>query len=88
MQVRISKQVADYVRSLPPFQKRRIRAALKGLESLQGDLKDLQHPLEGYCRLRAFQFRLILKINLTTVDCIFIEKRPIVYEAFEQMMLR
>lgn len=87
-QVRISDQVADYVRQLPPTPKKRVRSGLKRLEKLEGDLKDLEHPLEGYCRLRVFQFRIILKIKAKTVDCIFIERRSIVYEVFESNFLQ
>ena len=86
-QVRISDQVADYIRQLPPTPKQRVRSGLKGLATLQGDLKDLEHPLDGYCRLRVFQFRIILKIRPATVDCIFIERRSIVYEVFESSFL-
>ena len=86
--LRISDQVADYIRQLPPTPKKRIRHGLKGLETLQGDLKELEHPLDAYCRLRVFQFRIILKIQPETVDCIFIERRSIVYEVFESNFLR
>jgi len=87
MRVRLSDQVLAYGRALPPVQKARVRAALRGLQSLEGDLRDLQHPLEDYCRLRVHQFRVILKITPETVDCLFIEKRPLVYAAFEQALL-
>ena len=81
--VLISDQVADYIRQLPPLAKKRIRSGLKGLATLDGDLKDLESPLEGYCRLRVYQFRIIVKIHADRVDCIFIERRSIVYEIFE-----
>lgn len=86
--IRISDQVADYIRQLPPTPKKRVRSGLRGLENLEGDLKDLEHPLEGYCRLRVYQFRVILKIQTDSVDCIFIERRSIVYEIFESNYLR
>ncbi len=88
MQVLVSDQVRDYVRSLPPTQKKRIREALKELEVLKGDIKDLQHPLHGYSRLRVHQFRIILKMSTESVKCIFIEKRPVVYTIFEQFILQ
>ncbi len=86
--VQISEQVADYVRRLSPIPKKRIRSALKGLEQLEGDLKDLEEPLDGYARLRIYQFRVILSIQPDKVNCIFIERRSIVYEVFESNFLR
>lgn len=87
MKVRLSVQVYDYISSLPPEPKRRVREGLRGLVKLSGDIKELQHPLDGYCRLRINQFRIIFKIGPEVVDCIFIERRPVVYEVFEQVML-
>jgi mRNA-degrading endonuclease RelE of RelBE toxin-antitoxin system len=86
--VQISEQVADYVRQLPPIPKKRIRSALKSLEQLEGDLKDLEEPLDRYTRLRIYQFRVILSIEPDKIVCIFIERRSIVYEVFESNFLR
>jgi mRNA-degrading endonuclease RelE of RelBE toxin-antitoxin system len=80
--VRLSHQVREYLRHLPPVPKQRVRDALRGLGALEGDLKELEPPLDGYTRLRIYQFRLILKIQEATVDVIFLEKRSIVYELF------
>lgn len=85
--VRLSAQVLDYIRQLPPVPKKRVRSALKRLADLKGDIKDLEHPLDGYCRLRVYQFRIILKIDTASVDCIFMERRNIVYEVFEATIL-
>ncbi|MCD8483119.1 MAG: hypothetical protein LR015_10920 [Verrucomicrobia bacterium] len=86
-QVRISDQVLDFLRHLPPEPKARVRAALRDLSDLKGDIRELEHPLDGFCRLRVHQFRVILRIHSTQVDCIFIERRSIVYEIFESMVL-
>jgi mRNA-degrading endonuclease RelE of RelBE toxin-antitoxin system len=64
-----------------------MRAALRDLGALKGDIKDLQHPLEKYSRLRIHQFRVILEIHPDRVECLFIERRPIVCEVFEQTLL-
>ena len=82
-EVRISKQVFDFLSQLPPTPKKRVRAGLRGLSELDGDIKDLERQLDGYCRLRVYQFRIILKIHPDRVDCIFIERRDIVYEVFQ-----
>jgi len=85
--VRLSEQVVTFVRQLPPESKKRVRSALRDLRDLKGDLKELESPLDGYCRLRIFQFRVIVKIHPKSVDCIFIERRSIVYEVFEGDLL-
>lgn len=82
MRVRLSRQVDDFLRTLPPVPKKRIREALKGLALMQGDLKELESPLDGYVRLRVHQFRIILKLGKTETLCIFIERRSVVYELF------
>lgn len=82
-EVRISKQVLDFVSQLPPTPKKRVRSGLRGLSELKGDIKDLERQLDGYCRLRVYQFRVILKIKPSQVDCVFIERRDIVYEVFQ-----
>jgi len=81
--VRISDQVRDFVSQLPPISKKRIRAGLRGLENLEGDIKDLERQIDGYCRLRVYQFRIVIKVQPKHVDCIFIERRNIVYEVFQ-----
>ena len=81
--IRISTQVRDYISRLPPTPKKRVRSGLRGLATLEGDIKDLERQLEGYCRLRVHQFRIIIKIYPERVDCIFMERRNIVYELFE-----
>ncbi|MEM0967298.1 MAG: hypothetical protein AAGJ81_14220 [Verrucomicrobiota bacterium] len=86
--VELSDQGVEYVRGLPPVPNKRIRAALKSLAKIEGDLMDLEHPLDGYCRLRVYQFRIILKIHQKKIDCIFIERKSLVYEVFEANYLR
>ena len=81
--VRLSDQVRDYVCGLPPIQKKRVRFGLRGLVNLEGDIKDFERQLDGYCRLRVHQFRIILKIYPDHVNCIFIERRNIIYEVFQ-----
>ena len=82
MKIRLSHQVGKFLRSLPPIPKKRIRSALRDLASMEGDLKELEAPLDGYIRLRVHQYRIILKMSEKEVDCIFIERRSVVYELF------
>ncbi len=83
MRVRLSAQVIDFVRSQAPDPRRRLRAALRGLAREEGDLKALEGPLQDYYRLRVGSYRVILRYaTKTTVDCVFAERRNIVYEVF------
>ena len=50
-------QVADFVGSLAPEPRRRLREGLRGLEREEGDLKQLEADLTGYARLRVGSYR-------------------------------
>lgn len=50
MKVRVAAQVVDFVRSLAPEPRQRLRAALRDLEKGKGDIKPLEGPLQDYCR--------------------------------------
>ncbi len=88
MKTSASDQVADWLRSLPPEPKRRVRAALKGLEHWQGDIKALRGELEGFYRLRVGGYRIVYR--LTTGEVIrldYADTRDVVYEAFRRLRL-
>ena len=59
MRVLVAKQVAEFVRRLPPQPKRRLRRALRDLAREKGDMKALEPPLHGYCRLRVGEYRIV-----------------------------
>jgi len=52
MKILASDQVQRWLIALPPETKKRVRAALRGLERGRGDIKALSGELEGFCRLR------------------------------------
>ena len=88
MRILASEQVAGWLRNLPPESKRRVRAALKGLERWQGDIKPLRGELEGFCRLRVGGYRIVCrKISRSLVQVEYADTRDIVYEAFRQLRL-
>ncbi len=60
MKVEVAAQVADFVKRLPPEPRRRLRRALRDLEKEKGDIKPLEAPLDGYCRLRVGGYRVVL----------------------------
>ena len=81
MKVELSEQVVDFVRRLPPIPRRRLRRALRELVHERGDLKPLEGPLEGYCRLRVGAYRVVVSYaKRDTIQCVFAERRSIVYE--------
>lgn len=83
MKVDLSSQVLDFVRRLPPEPRRRLKMALRGLTKERGDIKRLEAPLDGYCRLRVDGYRVIIHYARGgVIQCVFAEQRSIVYEVF------
>ena len=86
--VRLSLQVVDFVRRQAPDPRRRLRQALRELSAEKGDLKPLEGPLQDYCRLRVGPYRIILRYATPkTIECVFAERRSIVYEVFAETLL-
>ncbi|MFN8087325.1 MAG: hypothetical protein U0Q04_10340 [Microbacterium sp.] len=60
---------------------------LSGLSG-RGDVKQIEGPLEAYCRLRVGSFRIVLRYDRAKfVDGVFAERRGIVYEVFAETMI-
>jgi mRNA-degrading endonuclease RelE of RelBE toxin-antitoxin system len=88
MRARVAAQVAGFVRRTAPEPRRRLRRALRDLEKGKGDIKPLEGPLQDYFRLRVWSYRVILSYGpSSTIDCIFAERRGIVYEVFANAMV-
>ena len=88
MRVLVAKQVAEFVRRLPPQPKRRLRRALRDLALEKGDMKALEPPLHGYCRLRVGGYRIVFAYGKRgTIECIFAERRNVVYELLLEHLL-
>lgn len=55
-----------------------------------GEINALEGRLSGYSRLRVGGYRIIfadtVKNGVRTFDCLFAERRSIVYELFEQIL--
>lgn len=87
MKVEVSPQVAEFLRRQPPEVRRLLRGALRELALGKGDVKPLEGPLEGYCRLRAGAYRVVFAYaGRRTIQCIFAERRSIVYEVLAQAL--
>lgn len=87
MKVEVSLQVAEFVRKQAPEGRRQLRQALRALALGKGDIKALEGPLEGYCRLRVGSYRIVFSYaGHQTIQCIFAERRSIIYEVFAQVL--
>jgi mRNA-degrading endonuclease RelE of RelBE toxin-antitoxin system len=91
--VRVSAQVASFVRTLAPDTRRRVRLALRGLERERGDVKALEGALAGYHRLRVGAVRILFRYQPTAsgrpeVLCVFAEHRSMVYLLLEDLLTR
>lgn len=84
--VRLSEQVEAFLKSLPPMPRRKLRDALRGLESGKGDIVALERDLSGYCRLKVPPYRVILHYESSSRGplcfCDYAEMRDVVYEQF------
>ncbi len=87
MKIRLSEQVAGFVRGLAPEPRREMRLAFKRLAKGQGDVKALEGALASYWRLRVLSYRVIVFYRgPDQVECIFAERRSIVYETFAEAL--
>lgn len=88
MKISASDQVAEWLGSLAPEPKRRIRAALKGLEDWQGDIKPLRGELEGFYRLRVGGYRIVYRVMRgKMIQLEYADTRDVVYETFRQLRI-
>ena len=87
--VHVSPQVAAFVKSLAPEPRHRLIRSIKALAGGSGDIKCLEGKLEGYSRLRVsghrVLFREVFSRGERVIDCVFAEKRSIVYDLFVQL---
>ncbi len=90
-EVRWSDQVSRFVSALAPDQKKKLRAGIRGLAADQGDIRVLVDELTGYQRLRVGDFRVVYREDFqegTRIrNCLFAERRDVVYELFRRMVL-
>ncbi len=88
--VRVESQVESFVKSLAPEPRRRLINALKALAHDRGDIQRLEGKLEGYSRLRVAGHRVIFceraERGERIIDCVFAEKRAIVYDLFIRLL--
>jgi len=88
MTIKPSAQVAEFLRGLAPEPRRQLRLAIRSLAQGRGDIEALEGELAGYWRLPVGSYRVILWKSATVVECVFAEKRSIVYEIFAEELRR
>ncbi|OIQ90386.1 hypothetical protein GALL_277240 [mine drainage metagenome] len=88
-QVEVERQVREFYEALGPDARKAVKRALQGLATERGDIKSLESPLDGYCRLRVGAFRILFRyVEGRRIRCVYIERRKLVYELFEEEMVR
>jgi mRNA-degrading endonuclease RelE of RelBE toxin-antitoxin system len=90
VQVNIAPQVETFVKSLAPEPRRRLTLAIKALAQDRGDIERLEGKLARYSRLRVAGHRVIFCERSASgeriVDCVFAEKRSLVYDLFIRLL--
>ena len=87
MRILASDQVQHWLLSLPPDTKKRVRAALRGLQHGRGDLKALRGELEGFCRLRIDGLRVVYSQHRgRLIRLEYADSRDVVYETFLKVL--
>jgi mRNA-degrading endonuclease RelE of RelBE toxin-antitoxin system len=86
--VEISDQVHQFIRSLAPEPRKELHAALRDLARERGDIKHLEGPLKDYFRLRVRDYRIIFQYARKgkAIQCVFAERRDLIYEVFEKLI--
>ncbi len=88
MTIKPSAQVTDFLRGLAPEPRRQLRLAIRSVAQGRGDVKALEGELAGYWRLRVGSYRVVLWRTATVIECVFAERRSIVYEIFAEELRR
>lgn len=88
--VRLTGEVLDYLKKLPPQPRHAIRLAIKGLGKEQGDIKPLTEELEGFHRLRVGSHRILFEYEMVgekkIITCVFAGSRRWIYEVFQSRL--
>ncbi len=85
MKINLSPQVVHYLQSLAPAPRRALRLAIRNLPEGKGDIRYLSGRLAEYQRLRVTHHRLIFKRHPKHIDCLFVERRDVVYQIFDKI---
>lgn len=88
--IRVSDQVEAFVKALAPDPKKILRAGINALAEGAGDIKYLEADLLGWQRLRVQNFRVVFTATFVAgtrfVDCVYVNRRAVVYELFKELL--
>ena len=88
--VRVAPQVEAFIKSRAPEPRKRLTRAVKALSRQVGNIRPLEGPLADYSRLRVGGYRVIFTEKFAAgerrIECVFAERRSIVYDLFEQLL--
>ena len=86
MKVEIALQVREFIASLAPDPRKKLRQAIQLLAKNKGDITPLVEDLAGFYRLRCGDFRVIYRRvtreGVPVASCEFAERREVVYQLF------
>ena len=86
--VQIRERVNLFLEQLPPESRRRLRLALRRMESENADRLALRERLTGYSRLRDGNFRSLSRyVPGRVIESVFAHERSLVYALFEREFL-
>jgi mRNA-degrading endonuclease RelE of RelBE toxin-antitoxin system len=86
--VQSREQVNRFFGTLAPETRRKLRQALRELEAEKRDILPLRENLAGFHRLRVGGYRIIFRyLPGRIIECVFAEKRSLVYQLFDREML-
>ena len=89
-EVFVDDRVHLYVRSLAPEPRQALKRAIKALERDEGDIKRLEGKLAGWSRLRVTDYRVLFRETAAggarKINCVFSERRSVVYEMFAELL--
>ena len=88
--VRVTDEVMEYLRKLPPQPRHALRRAIKALANEQGEIRPLTEELEGFHRLRVGSHRVIFEYETIRskrmITCVFAAPRRWIYEVFQSRL--
>ena len=78
--LRVTDEMARFIRSVHPEVKRKIKAALKIISSTPDAGKTLRDDLAGLRSFRVSRFRIIYRVSAKTIEIIAVGPREKIYE--------
>ena len=78
--LRVPEGVAESIRGMHPYLKKKIRASLKSILTNPLEGKPLKEELKGLVSFRVSRFRIIYRIKKSTIEIVALGPRNRIYE--------